>query len=71
MISIGIQNRIVKAVIIFLRERKMELKMNGQTSTPLDIVGGGRQGSLKGQHRYIIASDDVAEEHAPSDVAIG
>ena len=36
--------------------------MNGQASTPLDLVGGGPQGSLIGQLLYIIASDDVAEE---------
>ena len=30
--------------------------------TPLDLVWGGPQGSLKGQLLYIIASDDVAEE---------
>ena len=40
----------------------MELKMNGQASTPLDLVGGGPQGSLIGQLLYLIASDDVAEE---------
>ena len=46
MIKLGIRSSIVKIVINFLKERKMELKMNGQASTPLDLVGGGPQGSL-------------------------
>ena len=40
----------------------MEVRMNGSTSTPSDLVGGGPQGSLIGQLLYIIASDDVAED---------
>ena len=36
--------------------------MNGQTSPPFNLVGGGPQGSLIGQLLYIIASDDAAEE---------
>ena len=62
MIYVGIESRIVKFVIIFLGERKMELKRNGQTSTPIDLVWGGPQESLIGKLLYIIASDDVAEE---------
>ena len=62
MIKMGIRSSIVKVVIDFLRGRKMELRMNGQASKPLDLIGGGPQGSLTGQLLYIIASDDVAEE---------
>ena len=40
----------------------MEVKMNGQTSTPYHLIGGGPQGSLIGQLFYIIASDDAAED---------
>ena len=40
----------------------MEVKMNGKTSKPFDLIGGGPQGSLVGQLLYIIASDDAAEE---------
>ena len=36
--------------------------MNGKTSSTLDLIGGGPQGSIIGQLLYIIASDDVAED---------
>jgi hypothetical protein len=62
MIKLGIRSSIVKVVIDFLRDRKMELKMNGHTSPSLDLIGGGPQGSLIGQLMYLIASDDVGQE---------
>ena len=40
----------------------MIVKMNGKTSSTLDLIGGGPQGSIIGQLLYIIASDDVAED---------
>jgi hypothetical protein len=62
MISLGIRSSIVRVIIDFLNDRKMEVKMNGHTSTPFDLVGGGPQGSLIGQLIYIISSDDAAED---------
>ena len=62
MIRLGIRSSIVRVIIDFLNDRKMEVKMNGHTSTPYDLVGGGPQGSLIGQLIYIISSDDAAED---------
>jgi hypothetical protein len=62
MINMGVRSSIVRVIIDFLNERKMELKMNGKTSSTLDLVGGGPQGSLIGQLLYIVGSDDVAQE---------
>ena len=62
MINLGIRSSVVKVIIDFLRDRVMEVKMNGQTSPPFNLVGGGPQGSLIGQLLYIITSDDAAEE---------
>ena len=62
MIKLGLRSSIVKVIIDFLNERKMEVKMNKRTSTIHDLIGGGPQGSLIGQLLYIIASDDAAEE---------
>ena len=62
MIKLGIRSSIVKVVIDFLRDRKMELKMNGHTSPSIDLIGGGPQGSLIGQLMYLIASDNVGQE---------
>ena len=37
----------------------MEVQIDKCTSKPHDSIGGGPQGSLVGQLRYIIASDNV------------
>ena len=62
LVKIGIRSRIVKVLIDFLNERKMTVKMNGEQSSTLGLIGGGPQGSVIGQLLYIIASDDVAED---------
>ena len=62
LVKVGIRSSIVKVLIDFLNERKMIVKMNGNTSSTLDLIGGGPQGSIIGQLLYIIASDDVAED---------
>ena len=61
-INIGIRSSVVKILIDFLNERKMEVKMNQKTSSSYDLIGGGPQGSLIGQVLYIIGSDDAAED---------
>ena len=61
-IKLGIRSSIIKILIDFLNERKMQVKMNQHTSSSYDLIGGGPQGSLIGQLLYIIGSDDVAEE---------
>ena len=62
LVKIGIRSSIVKVLIDFLNERKMTVKMNGEQSSTLGLIGGGPQGSVIGQLLYIIASDDVAED---------
>ena len=64
LVKVGIRSSLVKVLIDFLNERKMIVKMNGKTSSTLDLIGGGPQGSIIGQLLYIIASDDVAEDTA-------
>ena len=61
-IKIGIRSSITKILIDFMNQRKMQVKMNGQSSTPYDLIGGSPQGSILGQLLYIIGSDDVSEE---------
>ena len=61
-INLGIRSSLVKILIDFMNERKMQVKMNKHTSTSHDLIGGGPQGSLIGQLLYIIGSDDVAHE---------
>jgi hypothetical protein len=61
-ISLGIRSSIVKILIDYINERKMQVKMNQHTSKSYDLVGGAPQGSLLGQLLYIIGSDDSAEE---------
>ena len=61
-IKLGIRSSIIKILIDFITERKMQVKINQQTSSSYDLIGGGPQGSLIGQLLYIIGSDDVAEE---------
>ena len=62
LIELGLRSSIVKIIIDFLNEQKMEVKINKCTFKPHDLIGGGPQGSLIGQLLYIIASDDVAED---------
>ena len=62
LINMGIRSSIVRILIDFLKDRKMQLKMNQKQSAVLDLIGGGPQGSLIGQLLCIIGSDDVAEE---------
>ena len=66
-IKIGIRSSLVKVLIDFMTDRKMEVKMNQQTSASHDLIGGAPQGSLIGQLLYIIGSDDVAMEIPDSD----
>ena len=61
-IKLGIRSSIVKVLIDFMNQRKMQVKMNGFKSTILDLVGGGPQGSILGQLLFIIGSDDAAQE---------
>ena len=61
LIKLGVRSSVVKVLIDFLNERKMEVKMNGKVSTILDLIGGGPQGSILGQLLYIIGSYDCAE----------
>ena len=61
-IKIGIRSSITKILIDFMNERKMEVKMNGYSSTSYDLIGGSPQGSILGQLLYIIGSDDVADD---------
>ena len=61
-IKLGIRSSIVRNLIDFMNKRKMQGKMNNQTSSSYDLIGGSPQGSLIGQLLYIIGSDDAAEE---------
>ena len=61
-IKLGIRSSIVRILIDFMSERKMQVKMNNKTSSSYDLIGGSPQGSLIGQLLYIIGSDDAAEE---------
>ena len=61
-IKLGIRSSIVKILIDYMSERKMQVKMNNQTSSSYDLIGGSPQGSLFGQLLYIIGSDDAAEQ---------
>ena len=61
-IKLGIRSSIVRILIDFMNERKMQVKMNNTTSSSYDLIGGSPQGSLIGQLLYIIGSDDAAEE---------
>ena len=60
-IKLGIRSSIVKVLIDFLKDRKMKVKFNQQTSSLHDLTGGSPQGSILGQLLYIIGSDDAVE----------
>jgi hypothetical protein len=62
LILLGVRSSLVNVLIDFLNERKMQVKMNGKTSSNLDLIGGGPQGSIIGQLLYIIASNDVVQD---------
>ena len=47
-IKLGIRSSIIKILIDFLSDRKMQVKMNQHTSS-YDLIGGGPQGSIIGQ----------------------
>ena len=66
-VKIGIRSSITKILIDFMNERKMEVKMNGYSSTSYDLIGGSPQGSILGQLLYIIGSDDVADDFPEDD----
>ena len=67
LIKIGIRSSIVKILIDYMTDRKMQVKMNDKSSSILDLVGGGPQGSILGQLLYIIGSDDVANDEEDKD----
>ena len=67
LIKLGIRSSIVKILIDFMTDRKMEVKMNGKRSSTHNLVGGGPQGSILGQLLYIIGSDDAAYEEEEDD----
>jgi hypothetical protein len=66
-IRLGVRSSIVKILIDFLNERKMQVKLNQHTSLSFDLVGGAPQGSIIGMLLYIIGSDDVVDEVANED----
>ena len=48
-IKLGIRSSIVRILIDFMSELKMQVKMNNKTSSSYDLIGGSPQGSLIGQ----------------------
>ena len=48
-INTGIRSSVIKVVIYFLKDRKMQVKFNKHTSTPIDLTGGSPQGFILGQ----------------------
>ena len=66
-IQLGIRSSIVRVLIDFMSQRKMQVKMNNHTSSSYDLIGGSPQGSLIGQLLYIIGSDDAADEVGEED----
>ena len=58
-IKLGIRSSLIPVLADFLSNRKMVVKMNGHQSDILDLIGGGPQGSILGQHTYLAASDEV------------
>ena len=61
-IKLKIRSSIVNILINILNGRKMQVKMNGCTSSSHDLIGGSPQGSLIGQLLHIIGSDDSAQD---------
>ena len=61
------RSRIVRTLIDFMNERKMQVKMNNKTFSSYDLIGGSPQGSLIGQLLYLIGSDDAAEKKPDED----
>ena len=66
-IKLGIRSSIVRVLIDFMSQRKMQVKMNNHTSSSYDLIGGSPQGSLIGKLLYIIGSDDAADEIGEED----
>ena len=61
-IKLGIRSNIVKVLIDFLKDRKLQVKFNQQTSSSHDHTGESAQVSILGQLLYIIGSDDAVEQ---------
>ena len=65
-IKLGIRSSIVRVFVDFLNDRKLQVKLNGQTSTSHDLTGVAPEGSILSQLLCIIGSD-YAGEDVPSE----
>ena len=66
-IIIGNRSIITKIMIGLMNERKMQVKMNGYSSTSYNIIWGFSQGSIFGQLLYIVGSDNVSDDFPEDD----
>ena len=59
-IKLGVRPSLIPLLISYLSDRKMQVKFNRETSSFIDLVGGGPQGTLLGQLEYLVLSNDNA-----------
>ena len=60
-IMMGVRSSLVPVLIDFLSDRSMQIKFNGKTAGPFDLVGGSPQGGILGGISYSAGSNDNTE----------
>ena len=65
--KLGVRPALIPLLVSYLKDRKMKVKFNGETSDFLTLIGGGPQGTLLGGLEYLAQSNDNADIVPPMD----
>jgi hypothetical protein len=66
-IQLGVRPSLIPLIASYLTDREMAVTFNGEMSDFITLIGGGPQGMLLGQIKYLIQSNDNAKIVAPDD----
>ena len=61
-IKMGIRSSVIKVLVDFVKDRKMQFKFNKHTSSSHNLTGGSPQESILDQFLWIIGNDNAGDE---------
>ena len=66
--DMGVPAWLLRIVMAFLKDRTMVVRLNGATSSPKNLPGGGPQGTLLGLLLFLVMINDVGFENQKNNV---
>ena len=61
--DIGVPAWLLNIVMAFLKDRTMVVRLNGATSSPRNLSGGGPQGTLLGLLLFLVMINEIGFEN--------